>query len=140
MRPQLTASSDGDDGEWSTIIARIGNPEQSVRVFVSTNSPITGVVQPGGCEIEANPRGVPDDCVNSRGLTFNNDTSSSWFSKGQYTLNGGNGVGFEANLGYDFYLDYGLDTIALGFQDGPNSIKLPNQTVAGYTRPRPLYL
>ncbi|EPE26427.1 Acid protease [Glarea lozoyensis ATCC 20868] len=131
---------DGDDGEWSTIIIRVGNPEQSVRVFVSTNSPITGVVEPGGCEIEAIPRGVPDDCANSRGRTFNSNSSLSWFWQGQSTLNGGNGVGFEANLGYDFYLDYGQDTIALGFQDGPDSVRLTNQTVAAYTRPRPLYV
>jgi hypothetical protein len=97
-------------------------------------------VQPGGCEIEANPRGVPDNCINSRGGTFNTNASSTWEDRGYFTLNGGNGVGFEANLGYNLYLNYGLDTVALGYQDGLDSPTLSNQTVTAYNLPNPLYL
>jgi hypothetical protein len=134
------STSEGDSGNWSTINIRVGSPAQSVRVFVSTNSPITGVVRPSGCDIEANPKGVPENCVNSRGGTFNSNESSTWVNSGWFTLNGGNGVGFEANLGYSLFLNYGLDTIALGYQDGPNSPTLSKQTVAAYNLPNPLYL
>ena len=97
-------------------------------------------MQPGGCEIKANPRGVPVDCVSSRGNAFDNNTSSTWSGRGPFSLNGRNGVGFEANLGYALNLSYGLDTIALGYQDTVGSLRLTNQTVAAYNLPKPFYL
>ncbi|EPE31751.1 Acid protease [Glarea lozoyensis ATCC 20868] len=131
---------DGDNGNWSTIAIRVGTPEQTVRVFVSTNSPITAVVQPAGCEAKANPTGVPVNCVDSRGGTFDSTKSSTWNRRGHFELNGGNGVGFEANLGYSLNLNYGLDVIALGYRDGVGSQRLSNQTVAGFNLPDPFYL
>lgn len=40
-------------------------------------------------------------------------------------------MGFEANLGYSTFLDYGLDRLGLGFDDDDAPV-LQNQTVAGY--------
>ncbi|TVY81659.1 hypothetical protein LSUE1_G003536 [Lachnellula suecica] len=132
---------EGIDGSWSTFIIRAGSPEQSVRVIASTNSPDTIVVQPGGCLIGAIPNGVPENCAFLRGGTFNKNLSTTWEDQGWFALNGDGGkYGFEANLGYTFNLDYGLDNIGLGFQDGPDSPTLKNQTVAGYNLPNPLYL
>jgi hypothetical protein len=111
-------------------------------VVASTNSPDTLVVLPGGCLKGAIPNGVPGNCPTTRGGTFNNTLSTSWIDQGWFSLNGGN-YGFEANLGYGlngFNLDYGTDTLGLGFQAGVDSPTLMNQTIAAYDLPNPLYL
>lgn len=135
----LTSCSEGVDGSWSTFNLRIGT-SQSVRAIASTNSPITIVVQPGGCEIGANPRGIPNNCAFSRGGTFNKNASTTWQDQGWFNLNGDNGFGFEANLGYNFNLDYGLDTLGVGFKEGVDSPTLKNQTIAAYNLPNSCYM
>ncbi|KAH8596577.1 aspartic peptidase domain-containing protein [Bisporella sp. PMI_857] len=129
---------DGVDGEWSTFFVRIGTPAQVVRVIASTNSPDTIVVRPQGCLAAVLPNGVPSNCVTSRGGTFNSNLSATWSGQGWFGLNGGQ-YGFEANLGYKFNLDYGLDTLGLG-QQPEGSPTLQNQTVAGFNLPKPLYV
>lgn len=120
---------------------RIGTPAQSVRVIASTNSPQTIVVQPAGCAIAVLPRGLPPNCAASRGGLFELNKSTTWVNQGWYSLNNKDShYGFEANLGYNFNLNYGLDTLALDYQDGPNAPSLLNQTIAAYNLPNPLYL
>ncbi|KAH8654639.1 aspartic peptidase domain-containing protein [Tricladium varicosporioides] len=132
---------DGVDGSWSTFNIRVGTPAQSVRVIASTNSPQTNVVQPAGCATAVLPKGLPVNCAASRGGTFNLNQSSTWIDQGWYSLNNKDThYGFEANLGYNFNLDYGLDTLGLDYQAGVNAPTLNNQTVAAYNLPSPLYL
>jgi hypothetical protein len=96
------------------------------------------VVRPDGCLIGAIPNGVPTNCISSRGGAFDSDRSRSWIDIGWFGLNNGR-FGYEANLGYNFNLYYGLDTVGLGFQEG-DAPTLKNQTVSGYDLPTPLYL
>jgi len=129
---------EGADGHWSTFNIRVGTPATSVRVIVSTNSPATLVVLPGGCTTNAiDP--VPVECSNSRGGTFNNTPSRTWIDQGIFGINGVSN-GFEANLGYNFDADYGLDTLGLGYADGANGPTLKNQTAAAYALASPLYM
>jgi hypothetical protein len=136
----LTGSvGDGIDGLWSSFALRVGTPAQDVRVFASTNSPETLVVLPLGCTAAAiNP--VPNGCAGSRGGLFNPNTSSTWLDQGRYNING-DGVGFEANLGYSQPSDYGLESLGLGFvAGGANNPILKNQTVAAFATASPFYL
>ena len=109
-----------------------------MQVLASTNSPATIVVRPQGCLVGAIPEGVPSGCVATRGGIFNSNLSTTWSHQGWYGLNGVQ-YGFEANLGYQFNLDYGVDKLSLGFDDGDTPV-LENQTIAGYNLPSPLYL
>lgn len=110
-------------------------------MIASTNSPQTNVVQPAGCAIAVLPRGLPPNCAASRGGVFEFNKSTTWINQGWYSLNNKDThYGFEANLGYNFNLYYGLDTLALDYQDGPNAPALLNQTIAAYNLPNPLYL
>ena len=129
---------DGDDGQWSSLGLRVGNPPQNVRVLVSTNSPSTLVVIPLGCSTEAiNP--VPLQCANDRGLSFDSNASTTWKYEGRWGINNGE-VGFEANLGYSVNADYGLETLGLGHIAGDiNGPTLENQTVAGIAATSPFY-
>lgn len=132
---------DGVDGIWSSFAVRIGQPAQSVRVMVSTNSPATMVVVPAGCTEQAfqttATRSLPADCANARGTLFNPNSSITWDDQGDYGINA-DGVGFEANLGYSLAADYGLDTVGLDFaSNGPT---LDNQTVMGFATTSPFYL
>ncbi|TVY85460.1 hypothetical protein LSUE1_G000156 [Lachnellula suecica] len=130
---------DGVDGSWSSLALRVGSPAQSVRVVVSTNSPQTFVVLPEGCEtVAVNP--IPPDCASSRGGLFNPNTSTSWQEQGLFGINSA-GVGFEANLGYTQYADYGIETLGLGFAGGgANTPTLKNQTVSAIASTSPIYL
>ena len=106
---------------------RIGNPEQNVRVLISTASEATYVVLPGGCP--ANTPGITPSltCSHSRGELFDPSLyPSSWSSFGNYSL------GLEANLGYNDPGNFGLDTIALGLNNATGGPTLQDQVVAGF--------
>lgn len=104
-------------------------------MIVSTASPESIVaLSEYGCS-ESAFEDVPSDCAVSRGNLFNPNKSSSWHDVGTYGINQ-NGVGLEANLGYEQRAEFGLDTMAVGFQ-GPS---LKNQTVAGIATAEPFYL
>lgn len=78
---------------------------------------------------------VPSNCAVSRGVLFDREDSSTWNEVGTYGINQ-NGVGLEANLGYEVRAEYGLEDLAIGLT-GP---KLDNQTVAGIATAEPFYL
>lgn len=103
---------------------RVGNPEQSVRVLISTADYNTKLIDPGGCP--PNYPGITSSktCSQSRGELFNPPLSSSWSSVGNYSL------GLEENLGYDGPASYGLDTVALGVSNDTGGPSLPGQVVA----------
>lgn len=78
---------------------------------------------------------VPPDCAVSRGNLFNANHSSTWVDAGLYGINF-NGVGLEANLGYDARVQFGLEHLGIGL-DGPG---FENQTVGGIAAPQLFYL
>ncbi|KAK4503908.1 hypothetical protein PRZ48_004823 [Zasmidium cellare] len=108
----------GIDGSWSTFTLRVGTPAQSVKVLVSFASYQTWVVLPQGCQAATDE----DACAQTRGETFDNNTSSTFDYVGIYDL------WIERNLGYDGNAIYGYDVVGLGLngQGGPT---LKNTTV-----------
>ena len=116
---------DGDDGKWSSFALRVGKPEQTVRVLISTASENTWVVLPGGCPPGALGTGNYPNCSQSRGNLFDPSHSSSWRGIGNYSL------GTELNLGYNFDGTYGLDAIALGSTSLSGGPTLNSQVIAG---------
>ncbi|KAI1346661.1 aspartic peptidase domain-containing protein [Xylaria sp. FL0043] len=126
---------EGNDGPWSTFNLRVGTPDQDVRVIVSTASPESFVVLSDyGCSASVFEI-VPPNCAVSRGNLFNPNQSSSWHELGIFGINQ-DGVGLEANLGYDVRTDFATETVGLGLT-GPS---LDNQTVAGIASAEPFYL
>ncbi|KAM0804566.1 aspartic peptidase domain-containing protein [Usnea florida] len=116
---------DGDDGKWSSFALRVGSPQQTVRVLVSTTSHVTFVILPGGCPPEKNGTGNGLNCTQSRGGTFNPLRSSSWKGFGNYPLD------IELNLGYNDLATFGLDTITLGDKNSTGGLTMKSQVVAG---------
>lgn len=78
---------------------------------------------------------MPPDCAVSRGNLFDHNQSSTWDDIGLYGINQ-NGVGLEANLGYEQRVQFGFESLAIGLT-GPG---LDNQTVGGIVTPQPFYL
>jgi hypothetical protein len=110
---------EGIDGQWNTFVLRVGTPEQMVRVLISTASQQTWIVDPRGC-----PDDTPtnNSCAESRGTTFNLETSKTWKPQGLYDL------WIESNLGLTGNAEYGFDTVGLGYP-GEGGITLESQTV-----------
>ena len=104
---------------------RVGNPEQNVRVLISTAGEATWVVLPQGCP--PNTPGINPSltCSQSRGELFDTSQSNTWSVLGNYSL------GIEANLGYSDPATWGLDTVALGLSNATGGPTLSNQVVAG---------
>ena len=117
-------SRDGDDGKWYSFVLRVGDPEQNVRVLISSAAESTWVGQPGGC-----PPGIPgitesETCAQSRGELFDYSLSTTWSSLVNYSL------GVENNLGYEAAASYGFDTVALGLSNATGGPTLQRQVVA----------
>ncbi|KAK4249860.1 aspartic peptidase domain-containing protein [Corynascus novoguineensis] len=126
---------EGNDGPWSTFDVRLGTPEQYVRVLVSTASPYSLVpFSEQACSTSVFIT-VPPDCAVSRGNLFDHNQSSTWHDVGLYGINQ-NGVGLEANLGYERRVQFGFESFAIGLT-GPG---LDNQTVGGIATAEPFYL
>lgn len=126
---------EGNDGPWSTFDVRVGDPEQHVRVLVSTASPQTMVVLSDlGCSEDVFDS-IPSSCAKSRGSLFNLNKSSSWDDVGTYGINE-DGLGFQANLGYTQRAQWGMERLGIGLT-GP---RLDNQTVAAIATPAPFYM
>jgi hypothetical protein len=116
---------EGIDGQWNTFVLRVGTPEQTVRVVISTASQQTWVVDPRGC-----PDDTPTNntCGESRGTTFNLETSKSWKPQGLYDL------WIESNLGLTGNAEYGFDTVGLGYP-GEGGVTLQNQVTGALATP-----
>ena len=67
---------------------------------------------------------IPSSCNESRGGLFDATQSASWQSLGNYSL------GLEQNLGYFDTATYGLDTVALGFDNSMGGPTLDSQVVS----------
>ncbi|KAF7554940.1 hypothetical protein G7Z17_g2546 [Cylindrodendrum hubeiense] len=130
---------EGNDGPWSSFNLRVGTPKQDVRVLVSTASPETLIVlEEYGCTTVAFSD-VPSDCAVSRGNLFTLNESTTWLDAGTFAING-DGVGLEANLGYEQRAQFGLETLGVGLVEGSTGPTLENQTVAGIASASPFYL
>ncbi|RMD44921.1 hypothetical protein DV735_g85, partial [Chaetothyriales sp. CBS 134920] len=92
----------GDDGRWSTISIRVGNPEQWVLLLPNTVSQETWVIGPGGCDGSST-------CKEVRGNVFDPSQSTSFQPAGYYEL----GADPSSDSGQMDYGYYGFDTIAL---------------------------
>lgn len=111
-----------------------------MRVLASTNSPATYVVVPEGCLEAAMPQDtVPQNCASARGGTFQSNLSTTWDGLGWFHLNDNEGHGFEANLGFNFLANYGLDKLGLGFEDADAPV-LEDQTIGGFQVARKAYM
>ncbi|KAL5384387.1 hypothetical protein PMIN06_009691 [Paraphaeosphaeria minitans] len=120
---------EGIDGSWNTFSLRVGTPYQPVHVFVSTASQQTWTVAQYACmrpDMDSATNTTTEkedpDCRDSRGWTFNSNTSSTWDYNGFYQL------WIEKNLDYAGNGQYGWDTVGLGLpgEEGPT---LVNTTV-----------
>ena len=119
-----TRERDGDDGYWSSFALRVGSSEQIVRVLPSTAGQETWVVSPQGCPPGRNGTSTSSSCSQSRGGLFDSTQSSSWQTLGNYSL------GLELNLGYDHAAPYGLDTVALGFDNSMGGPTIDSQVIS----------
>ncbi|KAL9126598.1 MAG: hypothetical protein Q9217_004372 [Psora testacea] len=117
---------DGNDGPWSSFTLQVGTPVQNVRVSISAASPNTWVVRSDGCLSSDN------SCFESRGRTFNPNSSTTWEQQGSYQL------GFDQSLGLNVPGVFGNDTLGLGIQ-GSGGPMLEDQIIAAYTS-QDLYL
>lgn len=118
----------GNDGNWSTFILRVGTPEQNFKVLPASGSNEILLPIPEGC-IPSDP----PDCGTLRGACqfngrpsngFNRNISSSWREIGLFE------VGLKSDLNYSANAVYGLDSVGLGIQNsgGPT---LRDQVVGG---------
>lgn len=118
----------GNDGRWSSLILRIGTPEQNFAVLPSTTGHEILIPMPEGCTSDD-----PVNCAELRGAYrfdgevgkgFQVNASSTWNSIGLYTL----------DLGIRLDLDgnglYGLEKVGLQLQNS-GGLTLDNQVVAG---------
>lgn len=116
---------DGNDGPWSSFALRLGTPEQTVKVMISTAGSQTWVVLPEGCTSLD-----PPDCTTSRGGEFYANRSSTW-RKNNATSSAIFSLGLESNLGYiGNNGQFGYDTVRLGWQ-GSGGPSLDQQILAG---------
>jgi hypothetical protein len=114
----------GIDGAWNAFSLQVGEPQQYVRVFVSTASQqiwainhmacITNITDPTTGEITA-LNVLDSECENSRGYLYNSSSSETWHQKGFYQL------WIEKNLGLVGNGLYGFDSVGLGMagEEGP---------------------
>lgn len=119
---------DGNDGRWSSLIVRIGTPEQNFAVLPSTTGHETFIPLPDGCT-----ENDPANCADLRGAYpfdgkvatgFQVNASTTWNSLGLYTLDLGGRLGLDGN-GL-----YGLEKVGLQLQNS-GGLTLEGQVVAG---------
>ncbi|KAH7411339.1 aspartic peptidase domain-containing protein [Cadophora sp. MPI-SDFR-AT-0126] len=112
----------GDDGTWSAISIRLGDPLQWVDVMVSTVSSETWVVGPGGC-------GAGDStCSFTRGGIFDPSKSSTWQNQGFFEL------GADKQLGNTGYAQYGLDNLTFG----GTGVMIPSAIIGAFNGSGPI--
>lgn len=121
---------DGNDGNWSTFVVRLGTPPQNFRILPFTTTSQLWVPHSSGCE----EGGDPADCGALRGVYdiegqrsdgFVTNRSSTWGLMGMYTLTPGNLLRGTGGVGM-----YGLDT--MGLTSDITQPTFPNDLVALY--------
>lgn len=80
------------------------------------------VVLPEGCTDSD-----PDNCLDSRGVAFEKNESSTWSDKGLYEMP----LYEESRLGYRGNANFGFDNVTLGWP-GEGLPSLPNHLIAGF--------
>lgn len=103
----------------SSFAIQVGKTAQNVRVFPSTASTTTWVVENVGC-----PSDAPSNCEDSRGGAFNKNTSLTWVPNSIFE------IGIGENLGFDVFGDFGFDTVTLGWL-GSGGPTVEHSIVAG---------
>lgn len=103
---------------------RVGSPEQTVRVLPSTTGRQTWVVGTEGCPVGSSGTLTHPSCDDSHGGLFDTTQSSSWQGLGNYSL------GLELNLEYDETAPFGLDTVALGFNNSTGGPTIDSQVIS----------
>ncbi|KUJ22874.1 acid protease [Mollisia scopiformis] len=116
---------DGSDGPWSSFYIRVGSPPQSLRVLVSTSSNQPLVVLPGACDSD------DSNCATDRGGLFQRNASTTW-SPNNSSTGGLYAVVLDSNVGLIPEVQYGSDTLALGYL-GSGAPALTSQLVGGIT-------
>ena len=86
----------------------------------------TWVVSPQGCQPDGPGTSFSSSCNQSRGCLFDQTQSKSWQALGDYTLE------LERNLCCDDTGSYGLDTIALGFDNSTGGPKLDSKVISAF--------
>ncbi|KAH7355279.1 aspartic peptidase domain-containing protein [Rhexocercosporidium sp. MPI-PUGE-AT-0058] len=117
-----SASWYGDDGTWSAISIRVGNPLQWMDVMVSTVSSETWVVGPGGCAAG------DSTCSFTRGGIFDASKSSTWQNQGLFEL------GADKQLGNTGYAQYGLDNLTFG----GTGVMVPSSIIGAFNGTGPI--
>lgn len=119
---------DGNTGNWSSFLLRVGTPAQSFKILPATNGNQILVPVPEGCQISD-----PSNCGDLRGVLpfqgspskgFQKNESSTWVSQGIYDLDVEDGLNLTGNA------DFGYDTVGLGIQNS-NGLNLTSQLVGG---------
>jgi len=105
---------------------RVGSPAQTLRLLPSTSGEPTWLVSPQGCPKTKNGTTVIPWCIQERGWLFDAALSSSWHPLGNLTL------GLAHNLGYDHSAPYGLDRVALGYDDSSAGPVIESQVIATF--------
>ena len=77
-----------------------------------------------GCPLGSPGISASPSCDDSRGGLFDTTQSSSWQGLGNYSL------GLELNLGYDETAPFGLDTVALGFNNSTDGPTIDSQVIS----------
>lgn len=126
----------GIDGSWNTFSLQVGDPQENVRVFISTASQQIWAVNSQACVqnvTDGNGQIVQynvlnNDCAQSRGRLFNTSFSTSWQRKGFYQL------WIEKNLGLVGNGLYGFDSVGLGLP-GEQGPAVANTTIGTLVSP-----
>lgn len=127
----------GNNGNWSSFILRVGSPEQDFRVLPSPATGVVFVPDTTGCLLSDNEA---YDCASHRGVVnasyqsgFQANISTTWESLGTFE------VGISTNLGFNAGAHYGRDNVGLMFQysGGPT---LPGQVVGSIINKRPFFV
>lgn len=110
-----SGSWDGNNGNWSTFVVRVGTPEQDFRVLPA---PVTGEVlipDPAACQ---QSRGEPSNCGILRGVVnasysagFSSNASKTWNPVAKFMNN------IFCELGYVSGATFGRDSVGLMVQN-----------------------
>ena len=126
----------GNDGNWSSFVIRVGVPEQNFRVLPSAATGELIVPHALGCQ---SSDGDPSDCAARRGVFDSNhkqgfvpNASTSWQEEGIFDM------GLEPKLGFADSALYGRDNVGLMIQNSGGPV-LENRIV-GAVRQMPFFV